>query len=571
MVEIVQLGVAALQALADGDRDAAEAASPVPLGDYVVGGEHRWLWRYRYDQVTADPAAAGWVTGVVWDPERAVAVGRAGFHGPPDDAGMVEVGYAIDPAYRRQGYARAALECLLDRAAREPAVRVVRASVAPANVASRALVDQHGFVPVGERWDEQDGPETVLEVPVRRTRIRAVVLHQTRPWVLRDTPEVELSGPFLRVQAPAVVTGFRDQHGLDLAVLDAPGTGDLLAVLRGPEPAGASWVEPVGATAELVRLATGPGERPRQPWLRRDWLPTVTAWLESTVDLTGPVRQHKVWDLSCVLRADTTAGPVYIKAIANAPLFAPEAAVTVALARLFPDQVPEPVAADLDRGWLALADFGPELGWDAPVDVRAEMLRRWARLQQASAGQLDPLRAAGCRDRGLAWLAGAIPEWFAADGLRPYVPAEVADRLVAAVPRLVALCAGLAVYGLPDTLQHGDLHMANVAAGYRFFDWTDAAIGPPFVDAVAVLLAEDAAVEATLRDAYLSPWPAAAATAWPIAAALGAVNQSISYMSLGSFLARGSTGIFASFTGRWLQMVLDRLPAAEERMAAWPP
>lgn len=173
MVEIVQLSAAALRALTDGDRAAAEAASPVPLGDYVVGAEHRWLWRYRYGQVAADPAAAVWVTGVVWDPERAIVVGRAGFHGPPDDAGMVEVGYAIDPAYRRRGYARAVLECLLDRAAREPAVRVVRASVAPANVASRALVDQYGFVPVGDRWDEEDGPETVLEVDGLRPYVPA--------------------------------------------------------------------------------------------------------------------------------------------------------------------------------------------------------------------------------------------------------------------------------------------------------------------------------------------------------------------------------------------------------------
>jgi ribosomal-protein-alanine N-acetyltransferase len=36
------------------------------------------------------------------DAERGVAVGRAGFHGPPDADGMVEVGYAVDPAFRRR-------------------------------------------------------------------------------------------------------------------------------------------------------------------------------------------------------------------------------------------------------------------------------------------------------------------------------------------------------------------------------------------------------------------------------------------------------------------------------------
>jgi hypothetical protein len=53
----------------------------------------------------------------------------------------------------------------------------------------------------------------------------------------------------------------------------------------------------------------------------------------------------------------------------------------------------------------------------------------------------------------------------------------------------------------------------------------------------------------------------------------GAANQSISYLSLGLFLGRDATPnpLFASFTVRWLEIVLDRLPAAEARMAAWPP
>jgi len=162
-VEILQLDAAALRALADGDLAEANDSSPVPLTPYLAGEECHRVWEIRAVQVVEDPASAEWITGIVWDPERRVAVGRAGFHGPPDEAGMVEVGYSIDPQFRRQGYARAALRELIDRAAQEPGVRTVRASVSPANVASRDLVLSEGFVAVGEQTDDEDGLEIVYE------------------------------------------------------------------------------------------------------------------------------------------------------------------------------------------------------------------------------------------------------------------------------------------------------------------------------------------------------------------------------------------------------------------------
>lgn len=163
-VRIVQLDADTLRALAEG---ATPAAAPVPLTEHLAGPEHRSLWQRRSRQVDADPAAVAWVTGVVWDPEIRTAVGRAGFHGPPDDAGMVEIGYAIDPAYRRRGYARAALTFLLDRADREPDVTTVRASISPDNVGSHAVIAGFGFIPVGEQWDDEDGLEAVYERPGR--------------------------------------------------------------------------------------------------------------------------------------------------------------------------------------------------------------------------------------------------------------------------------------------------------------------------------------------------------------------------------------------------------------------
>ena len=118
----------------------------------------------RSRQVGESPASAAWVTGVIWDEDRDLAVGRAGYHGPPDAAGMVEVGYAVDPAHRRRGYARAALEVLLQRANDEPQVRTVRVTISPDNVASYELASQYGFVEVGQQWDDEDGLEIVYEV-----------------------------------------------------------------------------------------------------------------------------------------------------------------------------------------------------------------------------------------------------------------------------------------------------------------------------------------------------------------------------------------------------------------------
>ncbi|SNR86551.1 Protein N-acetyltransferase, RimJ/RimL family [Geodermatophilus saharensis] len=165
-VEVLALSGPAFSALADGDLAAADAASPVPLPPVFADPDWAPVWRLRAAQAAADPAVAEWVTGVVWDPDRRLAVGRAGFHGPPDERGTVEIGYAVLPEHRRRGYARAALAAMLDRARADPAVRVVRLSIAPDNVASLAVARPFGFVEVGQEVDPDDGLEIVYELPV---------------------------------------------------------------------------------------------------------------------------------------------------------------------------------------------------------------------------------------------------------------------------------------------------------------------------------------------------------------------------------------------------------------------
>jgi ribosomal-protein-alanine N-acetyltransferase len=163
---LVRLPTDAVDALAAGDLRTAQDAvgDDLRLTPFLVSPGCRRVWAYRSRQLTRTPSDATWVTRLVVAPSGEV-VGRAGFHGAPED-GTVEIGYEIDPAHRRRGYARAALRILLDVARRETGVLTLRATISPDNEASRALVEGHGLVVTGEQWDEEDGLETIFEVRV---------------------------------------------------------------------------------------------------------------------------------------------------------------------------------------------------------------------------------------------------------------------------------------------------------------------------------------------------------------------------------------------------------------------
>jgi RimJ/RimL family protein N-acetyltransferase len=80
-----------------------------------------------------------------------LAVGDAGFHGPPSVAGEVEIGYALVPAARGTGLAADATRLLVEWAHAQPGVRTVTARVEPSNTPSRRLLERLGFAPDGER------------------------------------------------------------------------------------------------------------------------------------------------------------------------------------------------------------------------------------------------------------------------------------------------------------------------------------------------------------------------------------------------------------------------------------
>jgi ribosomal protein S18 acetylase RimI-like enzyme len=152
----------------------AEADGPVPLGvDDPTDVLHpdRSPLNYRAKQVREDPAENPWLLRLAVDRGTGELVGYGNFHARPDADGMVEIGYTVLPEFRRRGYGREIAETLWRAAVAHPDVRVLRASVAPDNEASLAIVKCAGLVEIGEQWDDEDGLELVLEVPASEVRL----------------------------------------------------------------------------------------------------------------------------------------------------------------------------------------------------------------------------------------------------------------------------------------------------------------------------------------------------------------------------------------------------------------
>jgi Phosphotransferase enzyme family len=94
---------------------------------------------------------------------------------------------------------------------------------------------------------------------------------------------------------------------------------------------------------------------------------------------------------------------------------------------------------------------------------------------------------------------------------------EELSRLRGFAPRFERLCGQLAAHEMPETVQHDDLHMANVyATGQRLrvLDWGDACVSHPFASLVVTFrfleernqLSPGDPWFTRLRDAYLEPW-----------------------------------------------------------------
>lgn len=233
------------------------------------------------------------------------------------------------------------------------------------------------------------------------------------------------------------------------------------------------------------------------------------AWIDSVlpVPLTGPVEVTKESPWSLVATVPTAAGRLWFKENRAGTIY--EAALVQALARWAPEQVLEPVAVEPARGWSLLPDGGATMraAHQTPqVADWEDLLRRHAQLQRCLMPYAEEMLALGVPD--------LRPKSIVAHFDRLGVPASYVEVLTGMGERLAASA-------IQPSLQHDDLHDANVFTSGRFFDWGDASVAHPFgVLLICLRVASDRfgvpdgdPLLARLRDVYLEVWSDLAARA----------------------------------------------------------
>lgn len=176
--ELVSMSLTFMHGLVARDIAGAEAEIgaivPVEMPDQLDD-----FLRFRIADLSVDPDAQPWLGRAIVLTEPGGTrriIGSCGFHSPPGPDGRVEVGYSVQPDYRRQGVATEVVHALFDWAHANGIDRF-RASVGPWNVPSLAIIKGLGFQEVGVQMDDIDGEELVFELdgwpPARRPPVHA--------------------------------------------------------------------------------------------------------------------------------------------------------------------------------------------------------------------------------------------------------------------------------------------------------------------------------------------------------------------------------------------------------------
>lgn len=114
-----------------------------------------------------DPPELGWWAWLMVLRTDRVLIGSAGFKGPPDAGGRVDIGYGVLDAWQRRGYASEAVDALVQWAFADPRVLRIIGETFPHLTASIRVLEKSGFRFIGTAVGHEGEPE-VMQFERRR-------------------------------------------------------------------------------------------------------------------------------------------------------------------------------------------------------------------------------------------------------------------------------------------------------------------------------------------------------------------------------------------------------------------
>jgi len=127
---------------------------------------------YRINQVRKNPEVAKYLLRVAVLSESMEIIGSAGFHNLPDENGMVEIGFGVDPVFQNKGYGKQLLHGMWNWVLKDQRVKTLRYTVSPTNLISKQIIQKLEFDLVGEQLDDVDGVEEIYELSSSDYKLR---------------------------------------------------------------------------------------------------------------------------------------------------------------------------------------------------------------------------------------------------------------------------------------------------------------------------------------------------------------------------------------------------------------
>lgn len=144
-------GTQALAAAEIGDRAKFAKLLGVIVPDTWPPDSLRDVLGYIYGLYREHPDWEGWLAwyAVRIDNDDPVLCGSIGFKGPPDEQGIVEIGYSVLQEFQGQGLATEMVAAIVKWAEHQPQVKRIEAETNIDNKASIRVLEKNNFIYVG--------------------------------------------------------------------------------------------------------------------------------------------------------------------------------------------------------------------------------------------------------------------------------------------------------------------------------------------------------------------------------------------------------------------------------------